>query len=338
MLRNFATIGFIFLNIGSLSAEKISTPNTFSPTSVKEALSRYLNERSGWGTAPSQTFADTLPTNAPSPLEAYLARRDAWNASVTAVNAAPRTADELKRYLAQRDSWATAPARTSSDTMLASAPLTLKAYLARRDVWNGSAATAHAAVDTADALKHYLARRDRWGTASAFSQVQITQVQLRKTLQEHLSRRESWGIKPDRQEKNTRVAAATFRNARNDSPSCIEAVQEIIGSSVIQFSFGSAALTTQSRHNLKRLANATRNCPDIRIRVEGHTDSAGNAASNQRLSEARAASVANYLTTAGINEADLEAIGFGQTRPLVSNATSALRAQNRRIEFTVLAN
>lgn len=397
MLRNFATIGFVFLSIGQLSAETISTQNASSPTSIKEALSQYLDERSKWGPAPSQTSADIASQNSPLTLAAYLARRDTWNRSASRnADEAPDTAGALQRYLAQRDSWGTAPAKSSSDTMLAAAPLTLAAYLARRDAWNasvptahaaadtagalerylarrdswgstasaetnphrmlaatpltlqaylarreawsGSAATTHATADTASALKRYLARRDSWGDAPGASQPQITHVQLQKALQEHLSRRQSWGTGSDGQERNTRVATATFRNGRNDSSNCMEAVQEIIGSSVIQFSFGSAALTTQSRRNLKRLADTTRSCPDIRIRVEGHTDSAGNAESNQRLSEARAASVANYLTTAGINEADLEAIGYGQTRPLVSNATSALRAQNRRIEFTVLAN
>lgn len=357
MLRNFATISFLFFSIGQLSAENIPTPDSFSQTSIKEALSQYLNERSTWGTAPSKPRLETAATDAPLTLEAYLARRDAWNKSKsTTPDAGTNTAGALKRYLAERDSWGTTPAKTSSGTVLAEAPLTLEAYLARRDAWNRSTSvTEDAAPDNTGALNRYLAKRDSWGSAPSLSRAEISQSQIKKALQEHLAMRESWGAGPatvlhadargtqDGRRNNvgkvqTRVAAAAYRNGRDDSPGCIQEVRGIIGSSAIQFSVGSARLTPESRHHLKRVADITRGCPRIRIRIEGHTDSSGNAETNQRLSEARAASVAKYLTTTGINGTNLEAIGFGDTRPLVSNATSALRAQNRRIELTVLTN
>ncbi|OLP52683.1 cell envelope biogenesis protein OmpA [Rhizobium rhizosphaerae] len=71
------------------------------------------------------------------------------------------------------------------------------------------------------------------------------------------------------------------------------------------------------------------------IDVDGHTDSVGNPAYNQGLSERRAASVANYLASQGVDQRRMSAIGYGQERPIASNATEAGRAQNRRVEISI---
>ncbi|OLP59087.1 cell envelope biogenesis protein OmpA [Xaviernesmea oryzae] len=71
------------------------------------------------------------------------------------------------------------------------------------------------------------------------------------------------------------------------------------------------------------------------VDVDGHTDSVGNPAYNQGLSERRAASVANYLASQGVDQRRMSAIGYGQERPVASNATEAGRAQNRRVEISI---
>jgi len=71
------------------------------------------------------------------------------------------------------------------------------------------------------------------------------------------------------------------------------------------------------------------------IDVDGHTDSTGSAAHNQALSERRAYSVANYLGSRGVDQRRMSAIGYGQDRPIASNATEAGRAQNRRVEISI---
>ena len=71
--------------------------------------------------------------------------------------------------------------------------------------------------------------------------------------------------------------------------------------------------------------------------VEGHTDSTGDAGANQKLSERRAISVVNYLVKKfGITPSRLRAKGFGQRFPVSSNATEAGRADNRRVQFTLI--
>ena len=71
------------------------------------------------------------------------------------------------------------------------------------------------------------------------------------------------------------------------------------------------------------------------VDVDGHTDSTGNPGYNQGLSERRAASVANYLASQGVDQRRMSAIGYGQDRPIASNASEAGRAQNRRVEISI---
>ena len=69
------------------------------------------------------------------------------------------------------------------------------------------------------------------------------------------------------------------------------------------------------------------------VDVNGHTDSTGSPGYNQGLSERRALSVANYLTSQGNDPRRISVLGFGASQPIASNATEAGRAQNRRVEI-----
>jgi OmpA-OmpF porin, OOP family len=70
--------------------------------------------------------------------------------------------------------------------------------------------------------------------------------------------------------------------------------------------------------------------------VEGHTDDRGASSFNILLSHARAAAVADYLVSKGVDRDRLVARGFGPTRPVGSNATAEGQAANRRVAFTVV--
>lgn len=77
--------------------------------------------------------------------------------------------------------------------------------------------------------------------------------------------------------------------------------------------------------------------PDAKFEVQGHTDSKGSDAYNQKLSDARANSVKNYLVTNHqIPGARLMARGYGESKPVASNDSDAGRAKNRRVEFVVI--
>lgn len=116
---------------------------------------------------------------------------------------------------------------------------------------------------------------------------------------------------------------------------CEASFAELLAGARLEFASGTSAIDARSAPLLDRLAAAAGNCPG-RVRIEGHTDNVGDAAANQRLSEARAAAVRAALASRGVNLERLDAAGFGDTRPLADNGSDAGRAANRRIEFKAL--
>ena len=106
----------------------------------------------------------------------------------------------------------------------------------------------------------------------------------------------------------------------------------------IFFKFDSAEILEKSHDTLDVIAAAINAHPQIPvIRVEGHTDSSGKASYNMKLSQRRAESVVRYLTTeGGVDKDRLIAEGFGETRPLIPDATTPEQmAENRRVEFHI---
>jgi outer membrane protein OmpA-like peptidoglycan-associated protein len=73
--------------------------------------------------------------------------------------------------------------------------------------------------------------------------------------------------------------------------------------------------------------------PTVRVEIAGHTDDVGSAESNQRLSQARAEAVRRYFVSKGVAADRMEARGFGESRPITTNATVEGRAANRRVEM-----
>jgi len=102
----------------------------------------------------------------------------------------------------------------------------------------------------------------------------------------------------------------------------------------INFDTDSDQLKEESKPTLDKIAAILKAKPDWRITIEGHTDSTSTPQHNQELSERRAASVKNYLQSAGISASRTNTVGYGATRPVASNDTEIGRAQNRRVELT----
>jgi outer membrane protein OmpA-like peptidoglycan-associated protein len=78
--------------------------------------------------------------------------------------------------------------------------------------------------------------------------------------------------------------------------------------------------------------------PDLKFSVEGHTDSDGEDAFNQTLSEERAKTVVDKLVSLGISADRLGFKGWGETKPVTSNGTAEGKAENRRVEFVKVDN
>jgi OOP family OmpA-OmpF porin len=103
----------------------------------------------------------------------------------------------------------------------------------------------------------------------------------------------------------------------------------------IQFKTGSYDLTDDSGAALNQVVDSMLAYPELAIMVEAHTDSVGDAESNQLLSEKRAQSVKDYLTSFGVEGSRIELAGYGESVPIASNDTAEGRALNRRVEFQV---
>jgi outer membrane protein OmpA-like peptidoglycan-associated protein len=112
--------------------------------------------------------------------------------------------------------------------------------------------------------------------------------------------------------------------------------EQIITLEPIYFDFDKATIKPVSYPVLDEVAKVMRDGPTIVVRVEGHTDDVGSDAYNARLSERRAHSVVKYLVAKGIDPARLQAIGFGESRPIATNDTPEGRAKNRRTEFHIV--
>ena len=105
----------------------------------------------------------------------------------------------------------------------------------------------------------------------------------------------------------------------------------------IHFATDRALIKPVSYSLLDRVATSAKTCPDARFEISGHTDSRGRETYNQQLSEARARAVATYLSRTGVAAENLIPVGYGEIRPIATNDTVEGRAQNRRIDFSVLA-
>jgi OOP family OmpA-OmpF porin len=100
------------------------------------------------------------------------------------------------------------------------------------------------------------------------------------------------------------------------------------------FDFDSAKLRPSGEQRIDELIDGLQANPRLTVLVAGHTDSIGSEQYNQRLSEARANAVRNYMISRGIDASRISTRGYGEMDPVASNDTEEGRAQNRRVEIT----
>lgn len=117
-------------------------------------------------------------------------------------------------------------------------------------------------------------------------------------------------------------------------------VEPEVGKSIrldkIFFDFDKAELKAESEAELIELLDMLTDYPFLRIEISAHTDDQGSDAYNQKLSEARAKAVVDFLVKRKVEPARLTSIGYGESKPIAPNTDEAGRAQNRRVEFTVV--
>lgn len=129
--------------------------------------------------------------------------------------------------------------------------------------------------------------------------------------------------------------------ANNGCPEVVAVTEEVQKTlneyaKTILFDLGKSSIQTQSEPVLNDITNILKEYPDAKFTVEGHTDSSGSHTLNQKLSDARANAVKEYLVANGINAFRLSALGYGEDRPISENTTKSGRAKNRRVEINLV--
>jgi outer membrane protein OmpA-like peptidoglycan-associated protein len=109
----------------------------------------------------------------------------------------------------------------------------------------------------------------------------------------------------------------------------------VVNLSDVLFDTAKYTLRPEAREKLAKISGIVLAYPDLRLAIEGNTDSVGSDTMNQELSERRAGAVLDYLALQNIPAASMTSEGFGKTRPIASNDTAAGRQQNRRVEMIV---
>jgi OOP family OmpA-OmpF porin len=120
-----------------------------------------------------------------------------------------------------------------------------------------------------------------------------------------------------------------------DCPGCETLVTITLN---VEFDSDKAVVKDKYRNEIKKVADFMKKYPNTTAVIEGHTDNTNTAAYNQKLSEARANSVRQYLiNNFEIKASRLTAVGYGLTKPIASNNTEEGRQKNRRVQAVIKA-
>lgn len=174
------------------------------------------------------------------------------------------------------------------------------------------------------ALQAEIARAKEAAEAQRLKQVELEQQVT--TARESAARAEAERVKMRTElARQLNMVLATRESARG----------LIVNMSDVLFDTARYTLKPLAREKLARIAGIIQTSPGLKIEVEGHTDSTGSEAFNQKLSEQRADAVRSYLVSQGIEAGSVTARGFGQAQPAADNSSAAGRQANRRVELVV---
>ena len=125
----------------------------------------------------------------------------------------------------------------------------------------------------------------------------------------------------------------TPKGAEVNDDGCVKIEKVVLRG--VNFATGSAKLLPAAHDTLRTVASAMKANEDLEVEVGGHTDSVGDEAKNEKLSERRAKAVKDFLVSEGIDEGRLSTKGYGEGSPVDTNDTAQGRANNRRVSFKI---
>jgi outer membrane protein OmpA-like peptidoglycan-associated protein len=112
----------------------------------------------------------------------------------------------------------------------------------------------------------------------------------------------------------------------------------VVTMSDVLFATGKYTLRPDAREKLAKMAGVLLTYPNLKLEIDGYTDSTGSESVNQELSEKRADAVRDYLAQQGVPVSSMTPVGMGASNPVASNDTAAGRKQNRRVEVVITGN
>jgi outer membrane protein OmpA-like peptidoglycan-associated protein len=197
-------------------------------------------------------------------------------------------------------------------------------------------ARASAAQSDEDARRRAQAEADRAAAERAQAEAQQQQAQAdaaRAAAQAEQQRAQAAAAEAIRQKEAQRQRLLDQLNqvlvTKDTARGLVVSMPDVL------FDSGSYTLKPAARERLARISGIVLAYPDLRLEIEGHTDSVGSDAYNQTLSEKRAASVRDYLVNSNVSINNVVARGLGKGDPVADNKTAAGRQLNRRVEMIV---
>ncbi len=247
------------------------------------------------------------------------------------------SADAQARTQGQADEATRRKEQAESDTAKAQAA---KAQ-AESDTVNAQAARAQAEADSAKARTD--AADSQAAAARAQSDMAASQASSATALsaaQADADQSRADTLKAQQAAQQADADKATMRAKLSEQLNSILQTRDsarglIVSMSDVLFDTGKYSLKPGAREKLAKVAGILLAYPGLNIEVGGYTDNVGGDAMNQTLSENRAGSVRDYLVQQGVSTGSVSSRGFGNSLPVASNADSAGRQQNRRVELLV---
>jgi outer membrane protein OmpA-like peptidoglycan-associated protein len=310
--------------VGKPSDRVIATSGTPDPKKAPSATFAFsgfraaeMSGKSDTNTIAGLTYKDKKPV---ALVQAERAMAVAERTGAAALN--PKAMEEAKRNLAQATNSATGggSAKVVSDYARRTVALSAEAM---RDYGRKVEADAEAAKK------------------AALADSQMTVAQLRDAqakLEADKARLEADKAKLLADQAQLQKEKAELEGRLKNSMSSIMETRDSARGAVmslpgISFETGKAALKPSAQITLAKLAGIAQVFQTVNLRVEGFTDNVGSAATNQKLSEARAKAVYDFLKAQGVADTRLAFQGLGPANPVADNATADGRAKNRRVEI-----
>jgi outer membrane protein OmpA-like peptidoglycan-associated protein len=233
---------------------------------------------------------------------------------------------EQEREDAARKAEADARAKAEADAEAAKA----REEAARQSEQDAQARSAEDARRRADAEQAQALAQQQQAAALAQQQLAEAQAEASRKAAEDSDRQRQEAVR-QKEEMRARLLAQLNQvlQTKDTARGLIVSMPDVL------FDFNKYSLKPEARERLARISGIVLAYPDLKLDIEGHTDSIGTDEYNQTLSEKRADSVRGYLISSGVTPDHVAATGLGKADPVADNSTAAGRKLNRRVDMIV---